>query len=89
MVNIERARERTRRAGFPSLRWLPAMLKGADEYAQAALHLLYLEEMGIWWRLFERLRRRFHPTQDDNEAQALVDRLIRTSARPPPGPSRS
>jgi hypothetical protein len=77
MGNIERARTQTVPAADAARerQQLPAMLKGADEYAQAALFLLYLEEMGISRRMSERLRRRFRPTQDDRNARALIDRL--------------
>jgi hypothetical protein len=54
---------------------LPVLLEAADEYAQAALYLLYLEEMGIWRRVGRRFRRRFRPTQLDRDARALIDRL--------------
>jgi hypothetical protein len=77
--NIERARTMVPpdpQAAAREREQLPAMLKGADEYAQAALYLLYLEEMGTLLRARERLRRRFRPTQDDKDARVLVDRLM-------------
>jgi hypothetical protein len=60
---------------------VPAVLRGADEYARAALYLLFLEEMGIWRRVCERARRRWRATQEDKDSQALIDRLATASGR--------
>jgi len=61
---------------------LPRVLNFADEYAQAALYLLPLQELGTWRRLWERLRRRYRPTLQDQANQALVARM--SGERPEP-----
>jgi hypothetical protein len=54
---------------------LPGTLQEAYDYARAALYLLELQEMGVWRRFRERLRRRFRSTEQDIDARALIERL--------------
>jgi len=56
-------------------RAIPRVLNFADEYARAALYLLPLQELGTWRRMWERLRRRYRPTPQDEANQALVARM--------------
>jgi hypothetical protein len=67
-------------------RQLVRSLKFADEYAQAALYLLPLHELGSIHRAVRRLRRRVFSTSYDRAEQALVARMssIHPDAEPDP-----
>ncbi|HYM43669.1 MAG TPA: hypothetical protein VET46_12990 [Steroidobacteraceae bacterium] len=60
---------------------LPRLLQHVDDYAQAALYLLPLQELGLPRRLYWRLRRRLWPDQQDKDMRGLLDRLTMRSAR--------
>jgi hypothetical protein len=73
---IERARTEVSPLTERARKGLPRMLQSADDYAQAALYLLPLQELGTFRRVYERLRRRFFPTPEDTTAQELVSRKL-------------
>ena len=56
-------------------RGLPRTLKFADDYAQAALHLLPFQELGVVRRVMKRLRHRLWPTAEELVARELVTRM--------------
>ena len=54
---------------------LPRALQYAEDYAQAALYLLPLLELGRARRKWEKLRRRCRPTENGKSRRALIERL--------------
>jgi hypothetical protein len=61
---------------------LPRRLQFADDYAQAALYLLPLQELGTFSRVRERIRRRFFRTLEDASEQQLVTRMSGVQTAP-------
>jgi hypothetical protein len=59
---------------------LVGVLQYTDNYANAALYLLPLLEMGIARRVVERIRRLCRPTDSDKAMQKLVEKMVAVKA---------
>ncbi|MBS0366354.1 MAG: hypothetical protein JSR67_11090 [Proteobacteria bacterium] len=77
MAHIERANNPAEPNARRARAVLPETLQAADDYANAALYLLALQEVGAVRRWFIRLRRWLAPSQHDMNMAALVDRMLK------------